>query len=171
VLPLDHTPPLEEPVHCLELRDAPSLRKKVDLALVVPVVAHLQSLWCELRPLERHLHLHHQDQLALSQKFIRGLLEEAMKVEPVYGVASCVHSFRPKPLERLEFSKHRPCHVYEHPVLPLYHTVLLWCVGSGELVLDSFLLKVLLHLKILELGPLVASNLFHFELKFILISP
>jgi hypothetical protein len=27
------------------------------------------------------------------KKFIRGLLEEAMKVEPVYGVASCVHSF------------------------------------------------------------------------------
>jgi hypothetical protein len=27
------------------------------------------------------------------KKFIRGLLEEAMKVEPVYGMASCVHSF------------------------------------------------------------------------------
>jgi hypothetical protein len=27
-----------------------------------------------------------------SQKFIRGLLEEAMKVEPVYSVACCVHS-------------------------------------------------------------------------------
>jgi hypothetical protein len=41
------------------------VRKRVDLALVVPVVAHLQSPWCELRPLECHLHLHHQDQLAL----------------------------------------------------------------------------------------------------------
>jgi hypothetical protein len=82
-----------------------------------------------------------------------------MKVDSIYSVASCVHSFRPKPLGRLEFSKHRPCHVYKRHVLPLYHTVLLWCVGSRELVLDSFLLKVLLHLKVLELGPVVASNL------------
>jgi hypothetical protein len=94
-----------------------------------------------------------------------------MEIESVYGVASCVHSFRPKQLERLELSKHRPRHVNERPVLPLYHTVLLWCVGSGELVLDPFLLKVLLHLKILELGPFVASNLFHLELKFVLSSP
>jgi hypothetical protein len=94
-----------------------------------------------------------------------------MKVDPVYGVASCVHSFRSKPLGHLEFSKHRPRHVYERPVLPLYHTILLWCVGSGELVLDSFLLKVLLYLKVLELGPVVAPNLFYLELKFILSSP
>jgi hypothetical protein len=94
-----------------------------------------------------------------------------MKVDPVYGVASCVHSFRPKSFGRLEFTKHRPRHVYKRPVLSLYHTVLLWCVGSRELVLDSFLLKVLLHLKILELGPFVAPYLFHFELKFVLSSP
>jgi hypothetical protein len=94
-----------------------------------------------------------------------------MEVDPVYCVASCVHSFRPKPLGRLEFSKHRPRHVYKSPVLPLYHTVLLWCVGSGEFVLDSFLLKVLLYLKILEFGPVVASDLFYLELKFILSSP
>jgi hypothetical protein len=94
-----------------------------------------------------------------------------MKVDPVYGVASRVHGFRPKPLGRLELSKHRPRHVNERPVLPLYHTVLLWCVGSGELVLDSFLLKELLHLKILELGPVIAPYLFHLELKLILSSP
>jgi hypothetical protein len=41
VFPLDHTPPLEEPVHHLELGNAPLLRKRVDLALVVPMVAHL----------------------------------------------------------------------------------------------------------------------------------
>jgi hypothetical protein len=69
-----------------------------------------------------------------------------MKVDPIYGVASCVHSFRPKPLGHLEFSKHCPRHVDKRHVLPLYHIVLLWCVGSGELMLDSFLLKVLLHL-------------------------
>ena len=94
-----------------------------------------------------------------------------MQVDSVYGVASRVHGFRPKPLGRLELSKHRPCHVYECPVLPLYHTILLWCVGSGELVLDSFLLKVLLHLKVLEFGPVVAPYLLHLELKLILSSP
>jgi hypothetical protein len=102
------------------------------------------------------------------KEFVGGLLEKAMQIEPVYGMASCVHSFRPKPFGRLEFSKHRPRHVDKCPVLPLYHTILLWCVGSGELVLDTFLLKILLHLQILELGPIVASYLFHLELKFVL---
>ena len=91
-----------------------------------------------------------------------------MKVEPVYGVASYVHNFRPKPLGRLEFSKHRSRHVDKCPVLPLYHTILLWCVGSGELMLDAFLLKILLHLQILEFGPIVTSYLFHLELKLVL---
>jgi hypothetical protein len=95
------------------------------------------------------------------KEFIAGFLEKAMQIEPVYGVASCVHSFRPKPLGRLELSKHHSCHVDKRPVLPLYHTVLLWCVGSGELVLDAFLLKILLHLQILELGPVVTPYLFH----------
>jgi hypothetical protein len=80
------------------------------------------------------------------KEFVGGLLEKAMQIEPVYGVASCVHSFRLKPLGRLELSKHRSRHVDKCPVLPLYNTVLLWCVGSGELVLDAFLLKILLNL-------------------------
>jgi hypothetical protein len=65
VLPLDHMSHLEEPVHHLASGGAPSFRKRVDLSLCVPVVSHFQSPWCELRPLEQHLHLHHQDQLAL----------------------------------------------------------------------------------------------------------
>jgi hypothetical protein len=81
-----------------------------------------------------------------SKKFVGGLLEEAMQIEPIYGVADCVHSFRPKPLGRLELSKHRSCHVDKRHVLPLYYTVLLWCGGSGELVLDAFLLKKLFNL-------------------------
>jgi hypothetical protein len=69
-----------------------------------------------------------------------------MQIEPVYGVAGRVHSFRPKPLRCLELSKHHSRHVDKRPVLPLYHTVLLWCVGSGELMLDAFLLKKLFNL-------------------------
>jgi hypothetical protein len=80
------------------------------------------------------------------KEFVGGLLDKAMQIEPVYGVAGCVHSFRPKPLGRLELSKHRSCHVNKRPVLPLYYTILLWCIGSGEFVLDAFLLKKLFDL-------------------------
>jgi hypothetical protein len=45
------------------------------------------------------------------KEFVGGLLEKAMLIEPVYGMACYVHNFRPKPLRRLELSKHRPCHV------------------------------------------------------------
>ena len=65
VFPLDHAPLLEVPIHHLELGDAPASRKKADLVPVVPVVAHHLSPSCALRPLELHLHLYHQDQLAL----------------------------------------------------------------------------------------------------------
>jgi hypothetical protein len=65
VLPLDPVPLLEVPVHCLELEDAPLWRKMADLALIVPVVAHHLSPSCALEPSEHHLHLYHQDQLAL----------------------------------------------------------------------------------------------------------
>jgi hypothetical protein len=65
VLPLDPIPLLEVHVHRLELEDAPLWRKMADLALVVPVVAHHLLPSCALRPSEHHLHLCHQDQLAL----------------------------------------------------------------------------------------------------------
>jgi hypothetical protein len=65
VLPLDSVPLLEVPVHRLELEDTPLWRKMDDLVPVVPVVAHHQSPLCALRPLEHHLHLCHQDQIAL----------------------------------------------------------------------------------------------------------
>ena len=94
-----------------------------------------------------------------------------MKVDPVYGVASRVHGFRPKSLGGLELSKHRPRHVNESPVLPLYYTILLWCVESRELILNAFILKILFHLKILELRSIVAPDILYLELKFILGSP
>jgi hypothetical protein len=62
-------------------------------------------------------------------------------MELVYGTTSCIYSFRPKSLWYLVFPKHCPCHVNERHVLPLYHTILLWRVGSGELMLDAFFLR------------------------------
>jgi hypothetical protein len=65
VLPLDPTLHLDVLVPHLELEGAPLLRKKVDLALVVPAVAHHLSPLFALRSLEPHPRLHHQYQLAL----------------------------------------------------------------------------------------------------------
>jgi hypothetical protein len=93
-----------------------------------------------------------------------------MKIEAVYGMSSRIHGFRPKPLWRLVFSQPRPCHVDERPVLPLHYTILLWSVGSGELVLDAFLLKILLLLKVLELRSIVTPYLLHLGFEFILSS-
>jgi hypothetical protein len=45
------------------------------------------------------------------KEFVGGLLEEMMQIEPIYGVAGCVHSFRPKLLGRLELSKHHSRHI------------------------------------------------------------
>ena len=85
-----------------------------------------------------------------------------MKVETIYGMARCIHGFQPKPFRCLVLSKHRPCHVDERPVIPLHYTILLWRVGSGELMLDAFLLKIFFHLNVLELGSIIASYLVHF---------
>jgi hypothetical protein len=38
-------------------------------------------------------------------------------------------------------------------------------------MLDAFLLKIFFHLKILELGSIIAPDLLHLELKLILVSP
>jgi hypothetical protein len=84
-----------------------------------------------------------------------------LKIEVVYGMSSCIHGFRPKPLWCLVFSKHHPCHVDERPILSPYYTILLWCVGSGELMLDAFLLKILLYLKILKFRSIVALDLLY----------
>jgi hypothetical protein len=91
-----------------------------------------------------------------------------MKVEAIYGMASRIHDFRPKQITCLVFFEHRHCHVDERPVLPLYYTILLWRVRSRELMLDAFLLKILLYLKILEFRSIVAPDLLYLKLKFIL---
>jgi hypothetical protein len=94
-----------------------------------------------------------------------------MMVEAVYGMASTIHGFQPKRLQCHVLSQHRPCHVDERLVLPLYYTILLWHVGSRELMLDAFLLNILLYMKILEFGSIVAPDLLYLKLKFILGSP
>jgi hypothetical protein len=84
-----------------------------------------------------------------------------VKVETVDGVASSVDCFRPKPVRSLVLIKHGPRHVKYSPILPLYYTILLWRVGRRELMLDALILKKAYYLRVLELHPVVASNLFY----------
>jgi hypothetical protein len=85
-----------------------------------------------------------------------------MKIETVYGMASRIYGFRSKPSRCLVFSQHRPRHVNERLVLPLHCTILLWCVGSGEFMLDAVLPKIFLHLKIFKLKCIIAPYHLHF---------
>jgi hypothetical protein len=94
-----------------------------------------------------------------------------MKVEAVYGMASSIHGFSPKQLLRLVLSYHSSCHVDECPILPVHQCILLWSVGGGELMLDTFLLEVLFHLKVLKMRFIIAPYLLHHYLKLILSSP
>jgi hypothetical protein len=95
------------------------------------------------------------------KKFIGRLLEEAMKVETVNGMASRIHGLRPKPFRCL----YSPSIVLAMSMSILFFlstTHFLWRVGSGELMLDAFLLKIFFHLKVLELRSIIASYHFYF---------
>jgi hypothetical protein len=89
-----------------------------------------------------------------------------VKVESVDGVASVVNCLHPKPIQCLVFIKHGPCYIQKSSILSLHNTVLLRCVGRGELMLDALLLKESFNLRVLELRSIVAPNLLdsHFEL-------
>jgi hypothetical protein len=72
---------------------------------------------------------------------------------------------------RLVLSKHCPRHVDERSILPFHHSILLWCVGSEELVLDALLLKKFFNLKVLQFCVVVASYLFNPQVELILSLP
>jgi hypothetical protein len=80
------------------------------------------------------------------EEFIRCLLEDLVKVETVDGVASGVDCFRPKLVQSLVLIKHGPRHVKWSSILPLHYTILLWCVGRRELMLDALILKEAFYL-------------------------
>ena len=86
-----------------------------------------------------------------------------MEAETVDGVARGVDGFGPKDIRSLVLIKHGSCHLNESSILPLRHSILLWSVWSGELMLDAFLLKKLFNLQILELGPIIAPYILTFS--------
>jgi hypothetical protein len=50
---------------------------------------------------------------------------------------------------------------------PLHYTILLGCVGRRELMLDALLLKKSFNLRVLEVCPIIACNLFDSQSKLI----
>jgi hypothetical protein len=70
------------------------------------------------------------------EEFVGCLLEDSVKIESVDGVASGVDCLCPKPIGGFVVLMHGSRHVPKSSILPLYNTILLWCVGRRELMLD-----------------------------------
>jgi hypothetical protein len=85
-----------------------------------------------------------------------------VKIYPVDGIAGGVKTPRPKtgPESCTHQAWSLPCPVEFY--LPLHYTILLWRVGTRELMLDALLLKKAFNLRVLELRSIVASYLFDF---------
>src|SRR5690349_9288947 len=93
---------------------------------------------------------------------------ESCEIETVDGMTCRVDCFRPKVVRRLVFIKHGSCGFYESSILPFHYTVLLRSIWSGELMLDSFLVKKFFNVGILELGAIITSYVLDLYFKFIL---
>src|SRR6187551_404441 len=85
-------------------------------------------------------------------------------------MASRANRLGPKVIWSLVLIKHGPCHFNQSPVLPLNNAILLRCVWCGELMLDSFFIKKLFNIGVLELRPIVTSYMLDLQLKLILSS-
>ena len=57
-----------------------------------------------------------------------------------------VERLQPVRLGEVSVSEHRSNFVQEGAVQAFCHAIILWCVSSGDFVLDSVLLKVLLDM-------------------------
>ena len=98
------------------------------------------------------------------------LAQVLVDVEAVDCMASGVDCFGPKTIQGLVLIKHGSCGFNQCPILPLHNAILLWCIWSGELMLDSFFIKIFLNIGVSEFGAIVTSNILDLQLKFILSS-
>jgi hypothetical protein len=98
------------------------------------------------------------------------LLEKLVKIEMVYGMICHVDRLGSKLVRSLVLVKHGSCHLYESLILSFSHPILLRSVGGRKLMLDTFFIKIIFHLSVIELGAIVTSNSLDFSIKFILYS-
>ena len=96
--------------------------------------------------------------LLTSQKFIRCLLEELVKISSVDDVACSINSFRPEFSWSLVLIEHRLCHLNECSVLALHDAILLRCVRSKELMCDAQSIKINVEASVLELSAIVTPD-------------
>ena len=82
-------------------------------------------------------------------------------------MACCVDRFRPIVGWSLVLIQHCSCGFYESSILPLHNTILL-SIWNRKLMLDSFFIKKLFNVGVLELHPVVTSNSLDFDIKLIL---
>jgi hypothetical protein len=91
-----------------------------------------------------------------------------VKIETVCGMTQRIDRLHLKLVGSLVFIKHGSYHLYESPILPFGHPILLWSVGGQKLMLDAFFIQVVFYLSILELNAIITSNLLDFNIRFIL---
>jgi hypothetical protein len=93
-----------------------------------------------------------------------------VEVKAVSYMTRHVDRLCPKPIRGLVLIKHGSYHLYESSILPFAHLILLRSVWGKKLILDTFFIKIIFHLSVLELGAIVTSNSLDFSIKFILCS-
>ena len=98
------------------------------------------------------------------------LAQILVDVETVDGMTRRVDCFGPKTIRSLVLIKHGSCGFNQCPILPLHNAILLWCIWSGELMLDSFFIKIFLNIGVSKFRAIVTSNILDLQLKFILSS-
>jgi hypothetical protein len=103
-----------------------------------------------------------------SKELIWCFLEKLVKIETIYGMTCRVDCLSPKLIGSLVLINHGSCHLYESSILPFDHPILLRSVGGQKLMIDTFFIKIIIHLSVLELGDIVTSNSLDFGIKFIL---
>jgi hypothetical protein len=93
-----------------------------------------------------------------------------VKIETVYDMTCRIDHLHPKSVGSLVLIKHDSCHLYKSYILSFSHPILLWSVGGQKIMLNTFFIKIVFYLSVLELGVIITSNPFDFSIKFILCS-
>jgi hypothetical protein len=96
------------------------------------------------------------------------LAQVFVEVETVDGMTPHIDSFGPKDIRSLVFIKHCSCGFHQRPILPLNNVILLRCVWCGEFMFDSFFIKKLFNIGVLEFRIIVTSYILYFQLILIL---
>jgi hypothetical protein len=91
-----------------------------------------------------------------------------VNIETGYDMTCRVDRLGLKLVRSLVLIKYDSYHFYESSILPFDHPIMLRSVGRRKLMLDTFFIKIIFNLSVLELGVIVTFNSLDFGIKFIL---